>query len=63
MKLKGMLKVLLLVIGLLELTSCVNKSNNSVPCGLLKCTDFSCEDDAYTNGVLKEICGKDCIVE
>ena len=63
MKLKRLQKVLLLVIMLLELSGCVIKSSQGVPCSLLKCTDFSSEDDAYDNGVIKEICGKDCRVE
>ena len=48
---------------LLKLTSCVTRNDGGVPCALLKCTDFSSEEDAYDNGVIKEICGKDCRVE
>jgi hypothetical protein len=63
MKLRKSIKVLLLVMLLLLPTGCVRKTEESVPCVLLKCTDFSSEEDAYDNGVIKEICGKDCVVE
>lgn len=63
MKLKQLVKVLPLVMLLCVPLGCVNKSEGEVPCSLLKCTDFSSEEDAFDNGVIKEICGKDCIVE
>jgi hypothetical protein len=53
----------LLLVGLLSLLSaCVTKNSTGVPCELLMCTDFSSEEDAWDNGVIREICGMDCIV-
>lgn len=63
MRLKQLIKEVLLVIMLLIPLSCTQRSNGEVPCVLLKCTDFSSENDAYDNGVIKEICRKDCRVE
>jgi len=55
------LVVLVLAIAL-ALSGCAKNRyyNDSVPCELLFCTDYSSADEAFVNGVFNELCGMDC---
>lgn len=56
------LVVLVLAIALALTTGCAKNKyyNDSVPCELLFCTDYSTADEAFDNGVFNELCGMDC---
>lgn len=60
-RLKKILLIELIVLVLLLLiTGCQNINNNGIPCEVIRCTDNSCINDAWNNGVLNEICNKGC---
>lgn len=45
---------------LIGLSGCKAVSEGDVPCVLLKCSDYTSENDAWNNGVINELCGYKC---